>query len=259
MTNFMTLRKMVLAAICLLSSGVDYAAGQTDGTYVIVRDSINAGLRSTGLAGFVISRSSFGEVAAGPVSNGCYRLTSGFGAGIGPTPLALNLLSVKSRKMHAAIAYDHPIDHQQTLCGEVSVEPRLIGSGHTLVFHFDSAITSIGTVTALDAAMNPAAAASAAISGGDVVVTLTDVADNKRLTLFMDGLNGSGKATTSIGFLVGDVTGSRSVTAADISAVKANEFNAVNVNTYKFDLNTDGSILSIDLILAKSRAGRAIP
>ena len=94
----------------------------------------------------------------------------------------------------------------------------------------------------------------------DVVVTLANVADNKRLTVTLTGVNGLSNASTSVGFLVGDVTQNRAVNAADIAAIKANLSQPVNtVTRAKFDLNADGSITSSDISAAKARSGLVIP
>ena len=260
MNNLTPWWRFAVAATCCAASAAASAAGQASAGYAMPRDNINAGVRDTASANFQIARSSFGEVMSGSMANDCYRLSSGFAAGVGPTPAALNLLSVVSRKAHGMATYDITIDHNQTLCGRTPVEPRQRGSGwHTLVFRFDNAITSIGAVTALDKFMNTAGNPIAALFGGDVIVTLINGFDTTRFTVFLEGLNGSGKATTSIGLLAGDVNGSRAVTAADISAVKANKLNTLNVGTAKYDLNTDGAITSQDVTVVKSRAGLAIP
>jgi hypothetical protein len=86
------------------------------------------------------------------------------------------------------------------------------------------------------------------------------VADNTRLTLTLSGLNGSGTAFASLGFLVGDVTNSRSVNAADISAVKANVNKTVNSDAIaKFDLNANGTVTQSDVSAVKARSGLVLP
>jgi hypothetical protein len=169
----------------------------------------------------------------------------------------LSLTSVQSRKTHG-LAGDFNL--AIGLSGPVTVEPRAIGGGHTLVFHFNNAITSVAaTATALDASMNPAGTATAAAVNGDAVVTLTNVADNKRLTITLNGLNGPGTASASLGFLIGDVNNSDLVTAADIIAVKANQNKPLDNNNFKYDLNAGGAITSTDVSMVKARAGWVLP
>ena len=105
-----------------------------------------------------------------------------------------------------------------------------------------------------------AGTATAQALNGDVVVTLTNVADNKRLTIIVNGLNGgAAPARASLGFLVGDVSNTRTVNAADISAVKANVGKPVTTDAIaKFDLNADGSITQADVSAAKARSGSVL-
>jgi hypothetical protein len=171
---------------------------------------------------------------------------------------------VVSRKFHGATAYILNIDPTQVIGGPVTVEPRSIGAGHTLVFHFDNPVTSFATVTARDALLNPAGSATAAIVSGNVEVTLTNVADNTRLTITLSGLNGdasaAGTKSAAMGFLVGDVTNSHAVNAADISAVKANVNKTVTSDALaKFDLNANGSITPADVSTVKARSGLVLP
>ena len=91
-----------------------------------------------------------------------------------------------------------------------------------------------------------------------------NVADNTHLTLALNGINGdltgSGSESASMGFLVGDVTNSRSVNAADIGAPKANRGKTVNNNAIAlFDLNADGAFTQSDLSAAKARSDLVLP
>ena len=253
------LTRCALGAACLAASTFIFAAGQTSANYAMPRDTINAGVADMSSANFRLASSVGDAVATGTITSVSFRLKNGFRADLSASPAVLNLLSVVSRKVHGAATFNLTIDHTQLITGAITVEPRLIGSGHTLVFNFNNTVTSIGAATALDAMLNSAGAATAVLSGSDVVVTLTNVTDNKRLTLTLSGLNGSDTASASMGFLVGDVTNSRAVNAADISAVKANLGNSINSTTYKFDLNVSGAITSSDVSAVKARSGLVIP
>lgn len=101
---------------------------------------------------------------------------------------ALTLLNVRSRKTHgAAGAFELTIDKEQAAAGAVTVEPRVIGNGHDLVFGFNSAISSAGTVTAKNGSGTPLQSVVTLPYVNSVVVTLPAVSDNSRATISLSG------------------------------------------------------------------------
>ena len=167
---------------------------------------------------------------------------------------AVTLSSVKSRKTHgAAGSFDLIID-TSLIAPSVTVEPRAIGGGHTIVFQFNGPITQVGNAT-----VTPVGTASAATSGNDVVVTLTEVPDNRRVTVSVNNVNGATTVQASIGFSVGDVNNSRSVNSSDISSVKARSGQATSAANFKFDVNASGSIGAADISAMKARFGLVLP
>ena len=177
------------------------------------------------------------------------------------TPRALNLLRVLSRKAHGAMgSFDLRIDTTKLITDAVTVEPRAIGSGHVLVFQFDNAVNTVGTLSVADGT-NAVVSAYAIASLNDVIVTIPTLADNKRVSVSLVGVNGSvNLPPVSLGCLVGDVNNSRSVNASDISAVKAGVAQAqpVTAANFQYDLNTDGSIAPADISAVKGRAGQVL-
>jgi len=252
----MNTKNLLLAVAGCVVSGAGYAAGQASTNFAIPHDAINNGVAGMSSTNFALSGSVGESVSTGSIASASFQLRNGFRATLNVSPAVLNLLTVLSSKMHGATTFSLPVAIGQPLGGSITVEPRAIGGGHTLVFHFDGPVTSVGAATALDALMMPAGTASVSAVGGDAVVTLTNVADNKRLTITLSGLNGTATAMASMGFLVGDVSNSRAVNAADISAVKANQNQPVNT-LYRalFDLNADGTINQADVNAAKARSG----
>ena len=257
MYNVMTnLMRVASAGVCLLANTLAFPAGQTSANFVIPKDAINAGVANMSSANFVLGASVGDAVAGGTITSVSFQLSSGFRATVNVSPAVLTLLSVVSRKIHGATPFSLTIDHAQPLSGNVTVEPRVIGSGHTLVFHFDSAVTSVAAAaTALDTLMNSAGNASAAAVNGDVLVALTNVADRKRLTITLTGINGSGTAQASMGFLVGDVNNTRSVNSSDASGVKSRSGQAATALNFQFDVNVSGAITAADIAAVKARAG----
>lgn len=249
----------LMAAQGLAASSVAFAAGQSSANFVITRDTLNSGVADMSSANFTLKSSLGDSVFTAVVSSASFVLSSGFRGQISAPPAVLNLLSVVSRKFHNGTPFTLTIA-DQPITGNITVEPRAIGSGHTIVFRFDGPITAEGAATALDQAMNSAATVTLTRSGNDVIATLSNVADNKRLTLTLTGVNGVVTAARSMGFLVGDVNSTGTTTAADISAVKKNITVPVTTDAIaKFDLNADGSITSSDVSAAKARAAKTIP
>ncbi|MEO8384415.1 MAG: DUF1800 family protein [Betaproteobacteria bacterium] len=171
---------------------------------------------------------------------------------------ALTLTGAQSRKVHgSAGTYDIALNTAAAITGAITVESRVIGSGHIIVFQFDAPVTATGNVSGVDVAGTSIGNATAQISGNDVVVTLANVADCRRVAVSLTGVNGSLNTSVSVGFLAGDINNSFSVNASDISAIKARSGQIVSVaaNNFKYDINISGAINSSDISAVKSRSG----
>ena len=93
-------------------------------------------------------------------------------------------------------------------------------------------------------------------------MTLTGIADNRRVGITLNGVTGpvdSTDATASIGFLVGDINNTRSVNSSDISGVKARSGQITTGTNFKFDVNASGAVNSSDLSAVKARSGLTLP
>ena len=177
------------------------------------------------------------------------------------TTAALTLIGVVSRKSHGPSGtFDLPVDTVPAIGGAVTVEPRSIGTGdgHAMVFKFNNAISTGVSSTVVDAANSPVGAI-VNVSGTDVIVTIPSLVDAARVTVSVRGVNASPQIfSASVGFLVGDVTNSRSVSASDVSGVKARSGQTTNASNFKFDLNTSGSIDASDILMVKARSGSTL-
>lgn len=175
--------------------------------------------------------------------------------GCGGVAPPLSVVAVQSRKTHgSAGAFDIAIDTVQPITGAVTVEPRRIGTGHTIVFQFDAAITATGT------ASSSLGSATAAIAGNDVLVTLTGIPDKSRATVSLTNVNNAGvNASASMGFLIGDVNSTRSVDPSDISEVKKRSGQGASAANSRFDLNATGAVNSSDIAAVKARSGFVLP
>ncbi len=169
--------------------------------------------------------------------------------------------NVVSRKVHAGLgAFTLPINSAVPITGSITVEPRVVGAGHVLVFEFTVPVSVPGTATVVDPLGAPIGSAVTSANGSTVEVSLGGIPDNRRVTVSLSGVNGSGTAATSVGFLVGDVTGSGRVTSADISAIKSRITQLVTTGSnFLFDIDLNGAISNADVNAAKARAGQVFP
>ncbi len=186
--------------------------------------------------------------------------TGAASATVDVTPLmnpALTPLAVFSRKTHTGVGpFDLPVATGVAIGGPVSVEPRAIGSGHNIVFLFNLPVTSFATVSVTP----PGIASATPTSSNELVVTLTGVPDNQRVTLSLTDVNGAGVSVdVAIGFLVGDVSNSRSVNAGDIISIKARQGQVIDASNFRFDLNATGAVNASDVSVVKSRSGVVLP
>lgn len=169
----------------------------------------------------------------------------------------LALLGVVSQKSHGfAGTFSLPVTRVTAIDGPVTIEPRLMGGGHQLVFEFNLDVASVAAVTA------STGSTSAAISGKRVFVTLTDVPDNRRALITLLGVSSAGGTrdeSVAIGFLIGEVNLSRAVTAADIIAIKARSGQTADITNFQYDIDLSGTINGSDLTAVKTRAGLKLP
>lgn len=185
---------------------------------------------------------------------------SGASTVIPSTTEVLTRIGVVSRKTHGlAGTFDLPIDTAAAIAGPVTIESRSIGAGHTIVFKFNNTVNAGASVIVLDAA-NVAVGASLIASGNEVIVTIPSLADGSRVTVFLNGVNGSTQVfAAALGFLVGDVNNSYTVNASDIAGFKARAGQFTNAANFRFDVNTDGVVNASDILTVKARSGLVMP
>ena len=167
----------------------------------------------------------------------------------------ITLIGVVSRKTHgAAGVFDIPVAVDTPISGPVSVEPRGIGAGHSIVFQFNATVNSVGSATAVD---ESAAAVVIGVSpvNNEVLISLATLPDNKRVKITLPVVNGvTVNASPSIRFLVGDVNNSQVVDAGDIGVVKVRSGQTTTAANFRFDVNASGSINASDISAVKARA-----
>ena len=82
--------------------------------------------------------------------------------------------------------------------------------------------------------------------------------DNKRVKFTLGSVNGNAFPPVSVGFLVGDVTNSRTVTGGDVLQIKGRSGLSVDGTNYIYDITLNGTITGADVLQAKGRSGLAL-
>ena len=126
------------------------------------------------------------------------------------------------------------------------------GAGAQVVLEFSTGITT-GTATT----------GALTFSGNDVIVPLIGVTDQQYVTISLTNVASSvvigGSGFIRIGFLVGDVNGSRVVLVSDLGAVNAQLSQSVTAASYRMDVNARGTISVADLGITNANRTRAPP
>lgn len=176
---------------------------------------------------------------------------------VSPNTTGLALLSAAS--VRANFAIDLP------LTGTTGVECRsgAMQGGYTINFTFNNNLTSVanvatscGTVTSsmidgTDSHRFVVNLAASICNAQDVTVTLTGVTDDQGNTL--------PAAAVTMGLLLGDVDGDRSVTSTDFNLIKADDGQTTDGANFREDLNVNGRIDRRDAKSARQQIGTSLP
>jgi hypothetical protein len=174
---------------------------------------------------------------------------------------ALSASSAVSRKAHGNAG---TFDVQLPLSGTPGVEPRRGGadpSAHTLVFTFNNELTA---GSAAVTSSNANVVGSPTLSGNTITVQLTSTPAAGEITLNLQNVTDSyGQTIAQLPFtfrtLFGDANRSSSVTASDISMVKANSGVPVTQANFTADVTADGNVSASDISATKSMSGAVLP
>ena len=169
------------------------------------------------------------------------------------------LTGVRSRATHGAVPQERAVDHLQAINASPTVESRVSGAGHQIVFQFSGNVSVAGTASVVDANNQPAGSATPTPVANEVLVSVTGVADGARVRVKLDGVNGSLNVSAPLVFLIGDADGNRSVNSIDRDAIKARAGQLANSGNQQYDINRSGRITAADIAAAKARNGRAAP
>ncbi|MEP7154883.1 MAG: hypothetical protein ABI905_03865 [Betaproteobacteria bacterium] len=169
------------------------------------------------------------------------------------------LVSIDSRKTHGPAGdFDLAIRSGIPVNGPVTVEPRTAGTGHRIVFTYNAPALSFGGVTATTAAGAAIGSPTVVFAGNEAIVTLHAIPDRTRVQVNLLGVNGKVNASVTLGFLMGDVNGSRAVDEADLLAAKSRAGQVVTDKNFMFDLNINGVVSASEMSAIKARKGLSL-
>ena len=172
-------------------------------------------------------------------------------------PSAPVATSAFSRKTHGGAG---TFDITLPPTGNPGIEDRtgVTAGAHQIIVTFANNVTVSGaTVSSGTGNVN-----SFSVSGVQVTVNLTGVADIQRLTVTLNNVNDgttAGDVAVPMAFLLGDTNGSGTVSASDVSQTKAQSGNTAGAGNFRTDVNSSGSISASDVALVKSKSGNSLP
>ncbi len=192
----------------------------------------------------------------GAVSIRYAKVQAGLPSTFATIPCALTP-TVISRKMHGAFG---PFDIPLPQIGRNGSECRAGGSAgnYQMIATFPTAVT----VDHAAVVSGTGRVDSTSVSGNDVIVNLSGVANQQTINVTLFGVHGGSTAadiTLGMSILVGDTNGDGVVNSADISQTKSQSGTVATNSNFREDLNVDGGINSGDISLVKSKSGTALP
>jgi hypothetical protein len=128
-----------------------------------------------------------------------------------------------------------------------------------LLFTFDMPVTG-GTATVTEGA---ATVGVVTFNGDEIIVPLTNVADQQYLTVNLSDVSssiggGGGTASIRLGLLAGDVNQNRVVTVSDLAQMNAQVAQTVTSANYLKDVNASGTLTVADKGLTNGRLTTAL-
>lgn len=167
------------------------------------------------------------------------------------------LQSVVSRKTHGSAG---TFDINLPLSNTIGVEGRYSPS-MTLVFTFDQNVVSATPVVLLGSA---SVSGSATIQGRQVIVNLSGVLDRQwikaGLQNIVSEIGGSlTQVDVTFGVLLGDCSGNRMVSGADVYYVQSRSGQLVDSGNFLADVSCNGMISGADVYAIQQRSGAVLP
>ena len=179
----------------------------------------------------------------------------------GPAPAACNALQVVSavsRKNHGAAG---EFDIALPMSGEPAVESRASGGAHTVVVTFSNPVASgQASVTAGIGSV----AGSPTFSDQTMTLQLSGVADLQTLTILLSNVTDSfsqvlPETAVRMTTLVGDTNANKMVNASDLGLTKAASGLPLTPENFRADVNVSGTVTASDITQVKATAGNSVP
>lgn len=235
------------------------ASAQSSADYTMQIGLLNTGVGNMASANYRLASSLGDGYSTAPSNSTTYTLSHGLWI-TAVVPAAVFLAAVSRRVHGAAGTFDLPlstvappnINHNPT------TEPRQ-GPNQTIVFTFDKPLNA-ATVTINEGV---ATAGAPTFSGNAVVVPLSGVNNQQYVTVTLtnvastDGGTG-GTGEVRVGFLLGDVNGSRVVSVADLGIVNSVLAQVVTASNYLKDVNVSGSLSVADKGITNANLTKAL-
>jgi hypothetical protein len=139
------------------------------------------------------------------------------------------------------------------------------GAGaYKIVLHFTSAVTGgAATVTAHNPTGGGGSVSGVSFSGNDMIVGLSGVTNAQVLTVtatnVTNGTNVVPSVDVNIGFLIGDTSNNRSVSATDVSQTKLASGAPITGANFRTDVTHSGVTNSSDVSTVKLASGTGLP
>jgi hypothetical protein len=147
--------------------------------------------------------------------------------------------------------------------GTPTVEPRVSGGNHTIVFTFANQLSSVGSASVTGGTAQVSSAGIDPANSSRYIVNLTNAPDGQRLTISLSNVsdvagNQSSKVPLVMDVLAGDLNGDTSVNIGDTLQTRSRVGQTADATNFRFDVNRDGTINAGDAIFVRGRAGSSI-
>ncbi len=159
-----------------------------------------------------------------------------------------------SRKTHGGTGvFDLPLP----ISGTVGIECRS-GPDYQVIINFAGPVT----VQSASVAAGIGSVNNFSVSGSQVTVNLTGVANAQRVTVTLGNVNDGtniGDVAVSMDVLLGDTNANGVVNATDVSQVKSYIGQPIDGTNFRTDVNASGVINASDTAIAKANIGTSLP